>query len=300
MANAAPTARPTPTSAHSRTQLAQQGIRALPLNLAQNQQVPRNADLVVLASPQAALSPLVGEGAHRYLDRRRRQFPVADRARRRRPRPRAAGAGTGRARAAGRAGGRRRGQPRHRRSAHAGGERIPAARDHARLPGECAVPASRSRSPPSAARHGRSRRSSAAARRAGTRSRRSIPTQASTIKYDASLGELRGPLDFGFALSRLSPSPDKSEQRAVVIGDGDFLSNSFLGNGGNRAFGAARVRLAAGRRCADRAATARRAGSRDPLTQADLGIVTWVFLIAVAAAAADRRRRDRRGRRRRR
>src|SRR6185437_10745734 len=38
-------------------QLAQQGIRALPLNLAQNQQVPRNADLVVLASPQAALSP---------------------------------------------------------------------------------------------------------------------------------------------------------------------------------------------------------------------------------------------------
>jgi ABC-type uncharacterized transport system involved in gliding motility auxiliary subunit len=48
---------------------------------------------------------------------------------------------------------------------------------------------------------------------------------------------LKGPLDFGFTLSRLSPSPDKSEQRAVVIGDGDFLSNSFLGNGGNRALG---------------------------------------------------------------
>jgi ABC-type uncharacterized transport system involved in gliding motility auxiliary subunit len=38
-------------------------------------------------------------------------------------------------------------------------------------------------------------------------------------------------------LSRLSPSPAKREQRAVVIGDGDFLSNSFLGNGGNREFG---------------------------------------------------------------
>lgn len=45
------------------------------------------------------------------------------------------------------------------------------------------------------------------------------------------------PLEFGFALRRLSPSPDKSEQRAVVIGDGDFLSNTYLGNGGNRALG---------------------------------------------------------------
>ncbi|MFC5582251.1 GldG family protein [Rhodanobacter terrae] len=59
----------------------------------------------------------------------------------------------------------------------------------------------------------------------------------SDIRFDAAAGELKGPLDFGFALSRLSPSPDKSEQRAVVIGDGDFLSNTFLGNGGNRALG---------------------------------------------------------------
>ena len=59
----------------------------------------------------------------------------------------------------------------------------------------------------------------------------------SDIRFDASAGELKGPLDFGFALSRLSPSPDKSEQRAVVVGDGDFLSNTFLGNGGNRALG---------------------------------------------------------------
>jgi ABC-type uncharacterized transport system involved in gliding motility auxiliary subunit len=62
-------------------------------------------------------------------------------------------------------------------------------------------------------------------------------TQPSNIRFDAASGELKGPLDFGFTLSRLSPSPDKSEQRAVVIGDGDFLSNSFLGNGGNRALG---------------------------------------------------------------
>ena len=62
-------------------------------------------------------------------------------------------------------------------------------------------------------------------------------SKPSDIRFDANAGELKGPLDFGFALSRLSPSPDKSEQRAVVIGDGDFLSNTFLGNGGNRALG---------------------------------------------------------------
>lgn len=57
------------------------------------------------------------------------------------------------------------------------------------------------------------------------------------IAYDADKGEIPGPLDIGVALSRLSPSPDKSEQRVIVIGDGDFLSNAFLGNGGNREFG---------------------------------------------------------------
>jgi hypothetical protein len=66
-----------------------------------------------------------------------------------------------------------------------------------------------------------------------------IPKQgdATTISYDPAKNEIPGPLDLGFALSRLSPSPARREQRAVVIGDGDFLSNSFLGNGGNREFG---------------------------------------------------------------
>lgn len=59
----------------------------------------------------------------------------------------------------------------------------------------------------------------------------------STISYAADKGEIPGPLDIGIALSRLSPSPAKSEQRVTVIGDGDFLSNAFLGNGGNREFG---------------------------------------------------------------
>ena len=66
-----------------------------------------------------------------------------------------------------------------------------------------------------------------------------IPQQGDTtsISYDAGKGELPGPLDIGVALSRLSPSPAKHDQRVAVIGDGDFLSNAFLGNGGNREFG---------------------------------------------------------------
>ncbi|HST27352.1 MAG TPA: DUF4350 domain-containing protein [Rudaea sp.] len=66
-----------------------------------------------------------------------------------------------------------------------------------------------------------------------------VPQQgdASTIAYDAGKGEIPGPLDIGVVLSRLSPSPANSEQRVVAIGDGDFLSNAFLGNGGNREFG---------------------------------------------------------------
>lgn len=60
---------------------------------------------------------------------------------------------------------------------------------------------------------------------------------AANISQDINAGELPGPLEVGFALSRSSPSPGRSEQRVVVIGDGDFLSNSYLGNAGNREFG---------------------------------------------------------------
>jgi hypothetical protein len=60
---------------------------------------------------------------------------------------------------------------------------------------------------------------------------------ADNIAYDADSAEMPGPLDLGLALTRLSPRPDRDEQRVVVLGDGDFLSNSFLANGGNRALG---------------------------------------------------------------
>jgi ABC-type uncharacterized transport system involved in gliding motility auxiliary subunit len=103
----------------------------------------------------------------------------------------------------------------------------------------------------------------------------------SNIRFDASTGELKGPLDFGFALSRLSPSPDKSEQRAVVIGDGDFLSNTFLGNGGNRALGERVFDWLLGD---DKLVNLPPRGAPDRLlqiTQTELNTISFSFLIAL-------------------
>jgi hypothetical protein len=46
--------------------------------------------------------------------------------------------------------------------------------------------------------------------------------------------EPTGPLNVGLTLSRRT---DSGTQRIAVIGDADFLSNTYLGNGGNLAFG---------------------------------------------------------------
>lgn len=65
------------------------------------------------------------------------------------------------------------------------------------------------------------------------------------LSFDAGKGERQGPLDIGYALNR-TPAPPTApgnnaesvatpprEQRVVVIGDGDFLANAYLGEGGN-------------------------------------------------------------------
>ena len=59
------------------------------------------------------------------------------------------------------------------------------------------------------------------------------------ISFDSDGDERAGPLEIGVALTRPVPGEadgDKAsapEQRIVVIGDGDFLSNTYLGNPGN-------------------------------------------------------------------
>ena len=60
-----------------------------------------------------------------------------------------------------------------------------------------------------------------------------------TIRFDEDSDERMGPLDIGFVFIR--PRQNKSggsetddgEQRVIVIGDNDFLSNAYLGNAGN-------------------------------------------------------------------
>lgn len=69
------------------------------------------------------------------------------------------------------------------------------------------------------------------------------------IKYDPKHGDKPGPLAIGVSLTRevKTAADDKNktsesgqnsvEQRAVVTGDGDFLSNAYLNNGGNLVLG---------------------------------------------------------------
>jgi ABC-type uncharacterized transport system involved in gliding motility auxiliary subunit len=63
------------------------------------------------------------------------------------------------------------------------------------------------------------------------------------IRFDADSDERMGPLDIGYVFSRETPSKGDDgsdavrEQRLAVIGDSDFVSNAFLGNGGNITLG---------------------------------------------------------------
>lgn len=51
------------------------------------------------------------------------------------------------------------------------------------------------------------------------------------IGFDANSRETQGPLAFAFALTRNTGK--KIQQRIVIAGDGDFLSNAYIGNVGN-------------------------------------------------------------------
>jgi ABC-type uncharacterized transport system involved in gliding motility auxiliary subunit len=206
------------------SQLEHGGMRAVPLNFSQVTAVPDHTDLVVLASPQAALSAGASKALNDYIASGGNLLWLADPGNQ---------------------------DPSLQPLADALGIRV--------LPGEVVDASSAALGlkdprmialgdyPPSAITRGFTLATlfPEVAPLAQTRKGewqidpflRTSP-QATTQSLDtAPSASLKGPLDFGFALSRLSPSPAKSEQRVVVIGNGDFLSNSFLGNGGNRALG---------------------------------------------------------------
>ena len=54
---------------------------------------------------------------------------------------------------------------------------------------------------------------------------------AGKIRFDATDNEKQGPLAFAYALTRTLPG--NTQQRIVVVGDGDFLSNAYIGNVSN-------------------------------------------------------------------
>ncbi len=68
------------------------------------------------------------------------------------------------------------------------------------------------------------------------------------IRYNKGTDERPGPLNLGYALTRSTAKQDgganqadrhrnDNQQRVIVVGDGDFLSNAYLGNGGNLQLG---------------------------------------------------------------
>ncbi len=59
---------------------------------------------------------------------------------------------------------------------------------------------------------------------------------AGDIAFNANTQERAGPLDIGLLLTRQNFN-SQQEQRIVVMGDGDFVANAYLGNGGNLAIG---------------------------------------------------------------
>ena len=69
----------------------------------------------------------------------------------------------------------------------------------------------------------------------GLRAWRETGDLSKALRFDAKHDTV-GPLDIGLAGSRPHPS-GHGEQRIVVFGDVDFLSNSYLGLGANRALG---------------------------------------------------------------
>jgi hypothetical protein len=65
------------------------------------------------------------------------------------------------------------------------------------------------------------------------------------IKFDENSDEQRGPITIGYALKSKGNLADSStpDQRIAVIGDADFLSNAFLGNGANLNLGLSLVQM---------------------------------------------------------
>ena len=248
-------------------------MRALPLNLAEAAEVPRNAQLVVLASPQAALPPASVQKLEDYVANGGNLLwlsePGAD--------------DLGLAPLAQALGIKRLPGMLLDGTGAANGVRDPRMIVVTRYPAQAitegfAVNTLFPRAAALAALNGAPWNVQPILQTGVQSWNRAAPFDPAHVAFDANTGDLKGPLAFGYALSRLSPSPDKNQQRAVVIGDGDFLSNAYLADGGNLALGERIFDWLLG----DDALTSVPRGAPDTMlkpTRADLAILTFGYLI---------------------
>ncbi|HET7222818.1 MAG TPA: GldG family protein [Rhodanobacteraceae bacterium] len=254
--------------------LSTHGVRALPLNLAEAAEVPRNANLVVLASPQAALPPTSAQKLQDYVANGGNLLWLAE------PgsddlglAPLAQALGIKRlpgmlldAQSATGVG-----DPRALVATHYPPQTITDGFDiNTLFPRAAAL----------AALSGTAWNTQPILQSSAQSWNQTTPADPAQAKFDPDSGGLKGPLSFGYALSRLSPSPDKNQQRVVVIGDGDFLSNAYLAVAGNLAFGERVFNWLLG----DDALASVPPAAPDTVlkpTRAELGALTFGYLIAL-------------------
>jgi ABC-type uncharacterized transport system involved in gliding motility auxiliary subunit len=127
--------------------------------------------------------------------------------------------------------------------------------------------------------------------RTGPRSWSETGKLAGTIRYDKG-SDIMGPLTIAVALTRHVGGGGKGahaaggrEQRVVVTGDGDFLANSYLGNGGNLQLGMNIINWLTSSEAFINIPTRTAPDVSLSLTRTQASLLAVAFLIVVPAAA---------------
>lgn len=255
--------------------LATRGVRVLPLNLAEAAEVPRNADLVVLASPQAALLPTSVQKLEDYVANGGNLLWLTE----------PGGDDLGLAPLAQALGIKQLPGMLFDAQGAAAGVNDPRMLVVTHYPPQVItdgfdVNALFPRAAALAVLSGAAWNAQPILQSSARSWNQTTPVDASRAAFDPNSGELKGPLGFGYALSRLSPSPDRNQQRVVVIGGGGFLSNAWLASAGNLALGERVIDWLLG----DDALESLPQPAPDAVlkpTRTDLGVLTFGYLIAL-------------------
>ena len=103
------------------------------------------------------------------------------------------------------------------------------------------------------------------------------------IEYDDET-DSAGPVTLALALSRARPGVEGEQQRVIVTGDADFLSNAYLGNGGNRELGTRLVNWLANDDALIRIPPRAASGRVLEMTPLMIAVLGFGFLLVIPAA----------------